>query len=86
MDTESMRVNGEGKFLTCSVLELAWNHYAPGQPHEPYVSPSHATDLSGFAPEFIITAECNPVRDESAAYHQTLLDAGVQSEGITMPA
>lgn len=85
MTSASYQEHGEGKFLTKSVLAWAWDHYAKAHLHEPYVSPMHATELSGLAPALIITAECDPVRDDGATYYRRLRDAGVEAEYIDFP-
>jgi acetyl esterase len=74
--------HGEGKFLTKSLLEWAWNQYASGHLNEPYVAPLKAPDFNGLPPALVITAECDPAHDDGVAYHRRLLDAGVASEWI----
>ncbi|MDQ1680679.1 MAG: acetyl esterase, partial [Frankiaceae bacterium] len=82
MVSGSYQEHGEGKFLTGSLMAWAWDHYAKGRLHEPYVSPMHAADLSGSAPALILTAECDPLRDDGAAYCRRLTDAGVAADWI----
>lgn len=43
----------------------------------PYAAPSLAPDLHALPPAFIITAECDPMRDGGELYGQRLLEAGV---------
>jgi acetyl esterase len=80
MRSKSYEDHAEGKFLTRSLMAWAWGTYAPGQLTSPYVSPMHADDLRGVAPALILTAECDPLRDDGGMYHQRLLDAEVRSE------
>jgi acetyl esterase len=82
MTSGSYEEHGEGKFLTTSLVAWAFDHYAEGLLHEPYVSPMHAADLSGSAPALIINSEYEPVHDDGAAYYRRLLDAGVPAEWI----
>ncbi len=45
---------------------------------DPRVSPLRATDFSGLPPTFLHTAQCDPLRDEGAAYAHKLRAAGVE--------
>jgi acetyl esterase len=45
---------------------------------DPRVSPLRATDFSGLPPTFLHTAQCDPLRDEGAAYAGKLRAAGVE--------
>lgn len=56
-----------------------WNRYlglAPKACH-PYAAPALSTRLAGVAPALVITAEDDPMRDESLNYAQRLREAGV---------
>jgi len=59
-----------------------WDHYAPDPAarSNPYASPLRATDLSGLAPAYIVTAEHDPLRDEGFGYADRLRAARVPVE------
>lgn len=68
--------------LSADTMRWYWNHYQPdaGQRRDPDVAPLHAASLSGMPPTLLITAECDPLRDEGEAYAARLVAAGVPVE------
>ncbi|MBO2458472.1 alpha/beta hydrolase [Actinomadura sp. LCR2-06] len=81
-DTPSYREHGEGNFLTATHMRWYWEQYLDDPSHagHPHASPLRAPDLSGLPPAFVLTAECDPLRDEGEAYAARLAEAGVPVE------
>ena len=81
-DTPSFEENGEGYFLTSSLMRWFWANYLPpdNDGSDPDISPLRAPDLSGLPPTLVITAEFDPLRDEGEAYAARLAEAGVDVE------
>ncbi|CAH0991043.1 Carboxylesterase NlhH [Sinobacterium norvegicum] len=70
---------GEGYFLGTEQMQWFWQHYLDDveqQSQQPYVNPLFA-NLSGLPPATLITAGCDPLRDEGADYGKALSQAGV---------
>jgi acetyl esterase len=78
----SMREYGHDHFLTLEAMEWFDTQYAPtrDERRHPHASPIYARDLSGLPPTFMITAECDPIRDQAEAYARRLRAAGVPVE------
>ena len=78
-DTTSYREHGTGTHLTEPTLRWFWSQFLGDEQRgaEPEASPLQAPDLTGVAPALVLTAECDPLRDEGEAYARRLLDAGV---------
>lgn len=79
MDTPSYAEQAEGPVLSAADMRWFWDHYAPDPQDrgDPRASPLAAADLSGLPPALIISAACDPLRDEAAAYAGRLREAGV---------
>ncbi len=74
----SMREFAAGHFITSEVLAYFDGHYLPATTDRRHadVSPLNA-DLRGLPPAFVLTAECDPLRDQGEAYARKLEAAGV---------
>jgi acetyl esterase len=79
MTTPSYVEFAEGYQLTKALMEWFRDHYlaSPSDAANPYASPLLAPDLRGLPPAVILTAECDPLRDEGEAYGERLAEAGV---------
>jgi acetyl esterase/lipase len=85
-DTESYRMFGEGYALGRDTMRWCWDQYIadPGRRGHITVSPLRATltELAGFPPSLIITAEADVVRDEGEAFAANLRAAGVPTVAV----
>jgi acetyl esterase len=81
-DSPSMREFAHDHFLTVEAIAYFVDHYVPNREdrRSPRVSPI-AADLQGLPPAFVITAECDPLRDQGEAYARKLKTAGVEVTG-----
>jgi acetyl esterase len=78
----SMRENATGGGLTPETVRFFNRQWVPDPSRwsDPGVSPLHARDLSGLPRALVVSAELDPLRDESEAYARRLRDAGVDVE------
>lgn len=75
----SMQEFAQGYLLTRPAMDYFWVHYLP-RPEEgrhPHASPMRAESLAGLPPAMLITAECDPIRDQGEAYAERLREAGI---------
>ena len=72
----------DGYLLNRAVMRYFWDHYvsSPEQGRQPYASPINANSLAGLPPAMIITAECDPLRDQGEAYARRLQEFGVPAQ------
>ncbi len=79
LDTPSYHENATGYLLTREAMRWFWRQYLSREEQgtEPYASPLLAPSLAGLPPALVITAECDPLRDEGEAYAARLRAAGV---------
>ena len=78
-DTESMHAFGRGHLLARSGVQWSWSQYlgAPEDAVNPLADLLHA-DLAGLPTTSVVTAECDPLRDEGEAFAERLRAAGVE--------
>jgi len=76
---ESLKTNAVGNGLETAMLKPFNAFYlnSGADPADPRVSPIKRKDLSGLPPALIVTAECDPLRDEGELYGRKLAQAGV---------
>jgi acetyl esterase len=80
-NTASYREFGERHGLTAASMQRFWNLYLDGADGmHPDASPLRAQDLTGLPPAIVLTAGCDPLRDEGEAYADALRAAGVEVE------
>jgi acetyl esterase len=79
MATPSIKENADAPLLTSAAMDWFIEHYLSREQEksDPLASPLLAADLSGLPAAFILTAECDPLRDEGEAYGRRLEEAGV---------
>lgn len=81
LSSPSVTSLGRGFGLTREALEQFVGLYLQGaDPHDRRCSPALADDLAGLPPAVIVSAECDPLRDEAAVYAERLTRAGVPVE------
>ena len=77
----------EGYGLTKADMEWYARHYirTDADTDDPYASVLRA-DLRGVPAALVITAECDPLRDDGEAYAKKLADLGIAARGKRYPA
>ncbi len=73
---------GSGYFFTANALRWFWSQYTPTPEKRAnkLADLLHVPDLAGLPPALVITAECDPTRDEGEALADKMRAAGVEVE------
>lgn len=80
--TASYLENAHAKRLTRKRMIWFWRQYLSesAEAEDPYVSPLRASRFDGLPPALVVTAECDPLRDEGECYAARLEAAGVPTQ------
>ena len=86
-DVPSRSEFAEGHFLTTALMQWYLHQYLDVERHaaDPRFAPFLAPDLRGLPPALVITAECDPLRDEGAEYAKRLRQYGVAADYCCYP-
>ncbi|HTS77481.1 MAG TPA: alpha/beta hydrolase [Bryobacteraceae bacterium] len=82
MNLPSIEENAAGPLLTKASMVWFMNHYLTSEQDKlnPLASPLLAANLRDLPPAFVLTAECDPLRDEGEAYAKKLRESGVTAD------
>jgi acetyl esterase len=84
-ETASYLEFADGYFLTRDSMKWFWDNYLPDTEarRQSHASPVHASleQLRGFPPTFVMTCECDVLRDEGETFARKLMHAGVRVAG-----
>lgn len=83
---ESVKLYGDGFFLTKNALDYYANTYVKNQDFKDWrVSPLFYKRLDKLPPAVILTADCDPIRDDGMKYGEKLIRAGGQVAEKNIP-
>lgn len=80
-DTASYLQYASGYGLSRQGMQWFWKQYLQGHDHDhdPYACPSTAKNFSELPPAIVVTAECDPLKDDGVKYERLLREAAVQT-------
>lgn len=80
-NTSSYLTYASGYGLSRQGMQWFWEQYLQGNAHDqdPYACPSTAKNFSKLPPAIVVTAECDPLKDDGVKYERLLREAGVQT-------
>lgn len=80
-ETKSYLEYASGYGLSREGMMWYWNQYLQGDDHDqdPYACPATATDLANLPPAIVLTAECDPLKDDGVKYERLLRESGVRT-------
>lgn len=86
-DNDSLRLFGQGYYLTADFMDVANERYTPdpADRRDPRASLVLAEVPEGLAPAYVVTAGFDPLRDEGEAYADRLAEAGAPVECRRFP-
>lgn len=86
LTSSTMDTYAEGYFLSKADVAFTFRNYGAGSviaADDWRISPLVAPALAGVAPALLISAECDPLQGDAAAYTRALLEAGVSAVHVT---
>lgn len=86
-NTPSYLTYSSGHGLSRQGMQWYWEQYLQGteHDHDPYACPNTAKDLSNLPPAIVVTAECDPLKDDGIKYERLLRDCGVRTFYMEYP-
>lgn len=87
LNTPSWDRYGHGYFLDQPTMRWFWSQYLsrPQDAEDPRAVPLAARDLRGMPPTVLLTAGCDPLKDEGLRLAERLSGAGVQARSFDYP-
>lgn len=85
--TESYHNYQKGYMLTTAQVKWFWSLYLRSEDdaHNPYACPLRAESAHGLPQTLVVTAACDPLRDDGLLYATKLANAGVSVQQLTYP-